>query len=351
VAGVGIQLDPSGASKSLTINSTKAVGSINGSGITVSPAIPIAGELVYNVAANLVAGTGVQITSSVSDKSKTISNSGVTQVAVSGPGLSTSGATGNITLANTGVTQVTVGTGLSTSGPTGGITLQNTGVTAINAGAGLSGSGTTGSITLNNTGATSIVAGTGVSVSGTLPGGRGDVTVNNTGLLGLTAANAGSGITISGTATNPTITAASAGINYYNLSATGFTLSGGNYERTFAPAAFQIFTSSYTMTAGRWYRITGQLNIGATDTTAAIGIIVNGPGEIAFTYVPVPATASPNNYAAGFMTFFQATSSTSVTLALQNNGSASVTLTQGANNAGTGPAGFLLEEWGSLPVV
>lgn len=147
------------------------------------------------------------------------------------------------TPAPAGVTSLTAGGGILVnggSGPaSGAVTVSNNGVTSLTAGTAISLSGgPTGAITINNIGATSIAAGTGISVSAI----GGAYTVTNGGVVSVTA---GTGVTITGTATNPIISAVSSGGTVTSVSlgtgTTGLTVSG---------TTSQTITSSGTFTIG-----------------------------------------------------------------------------------------------------
>jgi len=99
-----------------------------------------------------------------------------------------------------GVSSITAGSGISVNANTGAVTVNNTGVISLTASTGIGLSGSS-NLTVSNTGVTQIVAGTNCTISPT--GGTGAVTVN----LAPSALPSGPTIDIYGV-TSPSITAA-----------------------------------------------------------------------------------------------------------------------------------------------
>lgn len=102
------------------------------------------------------------------------------------------------------VNSVNAGTAISITGPGTDPIVNNLGVTSAIAGTGIGVSAATGAVTFTNTGVTSLVAGAGIGLSAA----TGAVTITNTAAGGgtVTSVNAGTGITISGPATDPIVT-------------------------------------------------------------------------------------------------------------------------------------------------
>lgn len=129
------------------------------------------------------------------------------------------------TLSMLGIT--TSGSGLNISNTGTSIQLQNTGVTSISPGSGIGVSGGGGAITITNTSPAIVYsAGTGLNLTGT--------TFSNTGVLSVTSGS--SNIVISGTASNPIISA-----NYG--AGTGINITGGNLIVNTSPASSVVLAS------------------------------------------------------------------------------------------------------------
>ena len=223
--GVGTGLSTSAATGSLTLANTGVLGLTSilnggigiggtaqnpiltgtyyaGSGITVAPDVTNNVQISNTGVLSVAVGSG--LSTSAASGALTLANTGVLS-AVAGTAISVSSGTGDVTISNLGVTALTAGTGTSVSGSTGSVTVDNTGVLSATGGTGLSVSASTGAVTFSNTGVTSIVAGTNVSISSA----TGAVTINSSGTSGtvtsVTAASGNSGITIGGTAADPTV--------------------------------------------------------------------------------------------------------------------------------------------------
>jgi hypothetical protein len=152
------------------------VTSANGSGITATTV----GSAVSLTSA-LVAGADIGLTQSSITKALTINNLQTTSTA-SGCGITAIKTGSNTALA----ANLTAGNGIS---------IVNSGINT--------------SKQISNSGVLSVIAGTGISVNQA----TGNTTITNTGLTGLTSANAGTNITISGTASAPIINASSPSTN------------------------------------------------------------------------------------------------------------------------------------------
>lgn len=104
----------------------------------------------------------------------------------SGTGLSGGGTValgGSITLANTGLLSASgTGAGIDVQTAAGAVTIENTGVTGLTAGGGISLSGSTGNVTITNAGLLAAAAGTGIGVSTV----GGTATISNTGVTSIT---------------------------------------------------------------------------------------------------------------------------------------------------------------------
>lgn len=166
--------------------------------------------------ANLTDGAGINITEGAG--SITIANAGVTQ-ASAGSGISLSSQTGDVTITNTApdqVVSISAGTGISTSGTYPSFTVTNSAPDQI---VSLTGTGTTSvtgtypNFTINSEDqydgtvtSVNLTAGTGISVSGGPITSNGSITVTNTAPDQVVSLTNGSGISITGTYPNFTIT-------------------------------------------------------------------------------------------------------------------------------------------------
>lgn len=232
-AGTG--LSGGGTSGTVTLTNTGVLSLTAGSGIGLDAST---GNITIT---NTGAGSGT-VTSVATGPGLTggpITGAGTIQLASSGVSSGsytnaniTVDAFGRITSASNGpsgtITQVVAGTGLSGGGSSGSVTLNNTGVLGLTATTGISLSGSTGNVSIGNSGVTSAVAGTGISVSGS----TGAVTITNNGVTSLTA---GSGVTLSGstggviisaTGLGGTVTSVTAGSGLATTPAGGITTAG-----------------------------------------------------------------------------------------------------------------------------
>jgi hypothetical protein len=164
---------------------------------------------------------------------------------------------------------------LSWSTPTSGLTAYVSsfngstgavqGVSAAVAGSGISVSGATGTVTITNTGVTGIQAGSGISVSST----TGNPTITNSGVTGI---RGGTGIVVSSTTGYPTI---------------GVTLAS---SQSFIGADVNLTTSS------TWYNVTGlTLDAGTWFVTGNLTCVRGGSGTRLFSIQLVDTT--PTTYA------------------------------------------------------
>jgi hypothetical protein len=209
---------------------TLTIASQAGSGISIN-----AVSDVNYLSANLIAGTNISLVPSVSNTSITINASGggggiasvssavgsgieatttgsavsLTSGLVAGTGISLvpSGVNKNLTINNTQTITSAIGSGI-TATTTGASTALTANITAGN-GISITPSGANTSKQISNSGVLSVIAGTGISVNQA----TGNTTITNTGLMGLTSANAGANIVISGTASAPIISASSPSTN------------------------------------------------------------------------------------------------------------------------------------------
>ena len=226
-AGTGITL--TNASNIITITNI-GVQSFNGLTGAVSGVTQInagSGISISGSTNPTITNTGVQsfngLTGAVTGVTTSVANT-FTALQTFNSGINASGATftGPIFLSSgQGLTQAVT----SFNGVTGAVS----GVTGIIQGTGISVSGST-NVTVTNTGVLSNISGSGISVNST----TGNVTITNTGVTGfngltgnvsgVTAVNAGSGISITGT-TNPTVT--NTGVTGVNGLTGALTVSGG----------------------------------------------------------------------------------------------------------------------------
>jgi hypothetical protein len=130
-----------------------------------------------------VSGTNVNLPAG-SISNTELENSSVT--VNSGTGLSGGGIVplgGSITLQNTGLLSASgIGTGIDVQTAAGAVTIENTGVTGLTPGNGISLSGSNGNVTVTNTGLLAAAAGTGIDVSTA----GGTATISNTGVTSIT---------------------------------------------------------------------------------------------------------------------------------------------------------------------
>lgn len=227
VAGTGISLVPSGVNKNLTINNTQSITSAIGSGIN---ATTVGGTT--SLEANLVAGNGIQISLSGANTSKQINNIGVLNLTSANSGISINQPAGAVQLTNNGVLELTAGSGIAISGTKANYTISATNdgdvLSVSSGGAGISITGTAQNPVVNNTGVVAINGGTGISVSSAT--GSPTIALQNAGTAGtythptsfttdaqgrvvsatsgstpVASVGAGTGITLTGTATAPVV--------------------------------------------------------------------------------------------------------------------------------------------------
>lgn len=295
----------SGTPQTLTPGDTITIAAGTGisttAGATDTVTIANTGVLSFNGSAGAVTGVGSfnGLTGSVTGVSSNIAGSGI----------SVSGATGNVTITNIGVTGIQAGTAIAVSSATGNPTITNTGVQSltISAGSGIQAatvSGTTGAITytITNTGVTGIQAGTGIAVSSS----TGNPTITNIGVIsfngstgtvsGVGSAVAGTGISVSGatgtvTFTNTGVQSAAAGSGISVSGATGavtFTNTGVTGIQAGTAISVSSSTGNVTVTNTGVQSIAGTANqITASGSTGAITLslpsAVTMPGSLTVT--------------------------------------------------------------------
>jgi hypothetical protein len=148
---------------------------------------------------SIVAGTGIAVSGA---STVTISNTGVLSVSSAGTGITIGGTSSNPTVANDGVLSVSsAGTGITIGGTAQNPTVQNDGVLSVaSAGTGITIGGTSSNPTVANDGVLALTAGSGVSITGS----PSNYTISATGSGG-TITGIGAGYNISVDNTNPAV--------------------------------------------------------------------------------------------------------------------------------------------------
>ena len=218
-AGSGINL--SGSTGNVTVSNTGLLAAAAGTGIGVSTAGGTA--TISNTGVTSITGTPNQVIASGSTGAVTLStpqdihnaasptfsgmtltglagSSAATEIVVSSGGVLQTRSIASLPTTGGGEPYVTFGAGSSTltnnrvvaagtgidivdaGSDNGNITINNTGLLGAAAGTGISVTTTSGTATISNTGVTNLNAGTGLSVSGT----TGAITINNTGVTSIT---------------------------------------------------------------------------------------------------------------------------------------------------------------------
>lgn len=177
------------------------IGSIQaGAGITVTnPTGPVA-TVINDGVITVTQGTNISV-DNTDPHNPIVSTNGVITGVQAGAGISVGGLTVAPTITNVGIRTLTVGAGLHSDNDPNNPSISSTGVLNITASTGISVSaGQTP--TIANTGVISLLAGNaGITVNNTVPTAP---VISNSGVISLTAGN---GITLSGTAQNPIISA------------------------------------------------------------------------------------------------------------------------------------------------
>jgi hypothetical protein len=188
-------------------------------------------------------------------------------------------------------------------------------------------------------GVESVVAGTGITIGGTAS----DPIVNNAGVLSVSA---GTGISVGGTASAPVINVSGLPTSFRLPAASAFTPSGT--VTAAGSGALTPISANFTVTANRFYRLTGTMSLTATATTDQIGLSLNGVSIPWWVWTPQSTEIAPaGSYSVGWTTFFKAETTTATVIVLENNQSSSVDITLDVVSGAV--PGFLLEEWETLP--
>jgi hypothetical protein len=266
-------------------NNRALVGSASAiqAGATVVP-LTFVGETFISAVS---AGTGIGV--STTNGVATVSNTGVTAV-TAGSGISTTAGTGSITLANTGVLELTAGTNVTITGTKSNYTISATagagGVSDIN--------GETGSV--------DIVAGTGIGLAVS----AGQITISNTQAVdGVQSVSAGSGISLTGTATDPVVN--NSGVLTVNSASGALTVSAGTgigvstVGSTITISNTQAVDGVQSVSAGSGITVGGTAtdpiisNSGLISASAGTGISVSagaGVGEVVISATGIQAVSA-----------------------------------------------------------
>jgi hypothetical protein len=189
---------------------------------------------------SIVAGTGISVSGT---STVTVSNTGVLSVASAGTGITIGGTASAPTVQNDGVLSVaSAGTGITIGGTAQNPTVQNDGVLSVtSAGTGITIGGTAQNPTVQNDGVLALTAGTGVSITGS----PSNYTISATGSGGtLTGIGAGTNITVDNSNPAVPVVSSSSAINgkvsttplTYNL-ANPLPINMGRYNQHYSCAA------------------------------------------------------------------------------------------------------------------
>lgn len=265
---------------------------------------------------SISAGPGISITGP--PFTPTINNTGVLSVGVN-TGISNIGTAQNPILKNTGVISVTVSTGLSNSGTAVNPILLNTGVLTVTAGTGMTSSGSAQNPTLNNAGVISFTPGLGLNNTGTAT----NPIVNSTASFSSEGTSLGVYSGVSANTVNPSVFKLKTFTQGANI-----TISSTNTDLTFSVTNVVVGIS-----AGTGISITGTptnpiinntgvitltANTGLSNTGTATNPILNNTGVISLTTnVGISNTGTATNPI------------------LNNTGVISISVNPGISNTGT----------------
>ena len=321
IAGTNITLVPSLTTTAITINASGGGGGIasvsSGAGSGIEATTVGSG---VNLTSALVAGTGIQLVPNAVNKNLTINNtqsitsavgSGITATTVGGTTqleanlvagngiqISLSGANTSKQINNIGVLNLTsANAGLSINQPAGTVQLTNNGVLELTAGSGVAITGTKSNYTISATNSADVLsvgAGTAISITGTAQ----NPIVNNTGVV---AINAGTGISVSSATGSPTIALQNAGTAGTYTHPTSITTDAqGRITSATAgttPVASVSAGTGITVGGTATAPIVNVANVGSAGTYAnPSSITTNAQGQITNIVAGSPATGFGRNY-------------------------------------------------------
>jgi len=265
-----------GSTGNVTITNA-GVRSVVGTGITVGGVNDIA--LTNEGVIELTAGTNVSITGTRTNYTINAENviSGVQSVTtVEGSGITIGGTLPNPTVLNSGIISFNAGSGILNSGDDKNPNISNAGVLELTAGTNISLTGDKSNYTINSTASGGVqsvttMEGSGISIGGTVT----NPTVSNSGILSVgVGANGGLSVTSgpSPVFTNEGVLQISQGTNItITGDKTNYTISAAS-----PPAAVQSITAGSGISVGGTSEVPIVGNTGVLELTSGSGIVLTG---------------------------------------------------------------------------